>query len=325
MNKRTGRRQFLCRLGQGVAAVGFGGRAFGRAPVPGEPIPPEVLAREMPMRTLNKIGERVSMFGLGGYHAAVPKEDQEVIRLVQRAYDLGVTFFDNAWGYHEGRSERLFGKALKPFRQKVFLMTKSTERKKEGARKQLEESLRRLQTDYLDLWQFHSISKIDEVRQIFSPGGAYEVALKAKQDGKISHIGITGHFDPAIHREALKYSEQLESIQFPVNVVDPHYRSFVGAVLPEADKQGLAVLAMKTLAFGKIPEKKIVPVKQALRFVWSQPVSVLISGVDSLEVLEHNVAVAKTFTPMPVSEQKQLVESTAPFAGKENEVYKTWT
>jgi len=281
------------------------------------------VAGEIPLRTLGRTGLRVTMFGLGGYHAGLPEKDEESIALIHRALDLGINFFDNADCYQEGRAEERMGKALEGRRQNIYLMTKVDQRDARGSREQLEKSLRRLRTDYLDIWQFHAVSGLQELDIVFGPGGAMETAERARKEGKIRFIGLTGHFDPAVHLEAIK-RHAFDTIQMPINVVDPHYRSFRNTVLDEAVKQNLGIIAMKSLGFGNILSLGVAKVAEALPWTWSQPISVLVSGCDRREVLDYNVYLAKTFKPVPGAEQAALLARTKAHAGTDVEHYKTW-
>jgi aryl-alcohol dehydrogenase-like predicted oxidoreductase len=261
-------------------------------------------AGPMPLRKLGRTGFQVSAITLGGYHAGMPEGEDISTRIIHRAMDLGINFFDNADCYQEGGSERRMGKALAEGgrRHKIILMSKVDQRDAAGARDQLEKSLRNLRTDYLDLWQFHAVGNLEELDQIFGPKGALETAEKARKEGLIRFIGLTGHFDPAVHFEAIK-RYPFAAIQMPINVVDPHFRSFRKKVLDEAVKRGIGIIAMKTLAEGKILSKKVATVAEAMPWVWSQPVSTICSGCDSVEVLENNVYLCKTFKSMTMTEQ----------------------
>lgn len=272
------------------------------------------LAGPIPMRTLGRTGLKVTMMGLGGYHAGYPDKEEDSIAVIHRALDLGVNFFDNADCYQTGRAEERMGKALEGRRKDIYLMTKVDQRDAQGSRLTLEQSLRRLRTDYLDLWQFHGVMKKEDLDQIFGPGGAMETAQKAKQEGKIRFIGVTGHFDPEVHLAFIKHYD-FDTVQMPINVVDPHFKSFRKTVVDEAVKRNIGVIAMKTLSFGNIVSMSVAKVAEALPWVWSQPISVLVSGCDTLERLNYNVYLAKTFKPMPETEQAALLERTKPFAG----------
>jgi aryl-alcohol dehydrogenase-like predicted oxidoreductase len=282
------------------------------------------LSGEIPLRTLGRTGLRVTMIGLGGYHAGLPEKEEDSIALIHRALDLGINFFDNADCYQEGRSEERMGKALEGRRQGIYLMSKVDQRDARGAREQLEKSLRRLRTDYLDIWQFHAVSRLPELDIIFGPGGAMETAEQAKKEGKIRFLGLSGHFDPTVQLAAVK-RYPFDTIQMPINVVDPHYRSFRRTVLDEAVARNLGVIAMKSLGFGNILSQGIAKVAEALPWTWSQPIGVLVSGCERREVLDYNVYLAKTFKPMPENEQVALLERTKPHAGGEAEHYKIWT
>ena len=273
------------------------------------------------MRVLGRTGLKVSSFGVGGYHAAVPKEEAESIALVHRALELGVTFFDNADCYQNGVAEERMGKALEGRRKKIILMTKVDQRDAAGSLKTLERSLRRLRTDYLDIWQFHGIRSLKDVDQIFAPGGALETAEKARKEGNIRFIGVTGHADPQVHLAALK-RYPFDTIQMPINVLDPHFKSFRKTVADEAVNRNAGVIAMKTLSMGKILSYRVATVAEALPWVWSQPVSVLVSGCESVEQINYNVYLAKTFTPMPEDEQATLLARTEPHKGTQVEDYK---
>jgi aryl-alcohol dehydrogenase-like predicted oxidoreductase len=284
------------------------------------------LAGPMPMRTLGRTGLKVSAITLGGYHATLPEDEALCTSIMHRAIDLGINFFDNADCYHTGQGEERMGKALAEGgrRQKVILMTKVDQRDAKGSREQLEKSLRNLRTDHLDLWQFHAVTKMDDLEKIFGPGGAMETAQKAKEEGKIRFIGVTGHLDPSVHLAFLTRYD-FDTVQMPVNVVDPHHRSFRVIVLDEAVRRNVGVIAMKTLAFGNILSKGVAQAAEALPWVWSQPVSTICSGCDSIERLDYNVYLCKIFRPLTEAEQQALLERTKPFAGTEVEAYKTWT
>ncbi|MDW8353744.1 MAG: aldo/keto reductase [Bryobacterales bacterium] len=272
----------------------------------------------MPMATLGKSGLRVSRFCLGGYHMAV-RGEENAIRLIHRAIELGVNFFDSAHHYHNGRSDEIYGKALAGgLRKNVLLMSKAQLRDRDGAMRQLEETLRRMRTDYLDLWQCHEVSTHEEVDRILGPKGALEAFVKAKEQGKARHIGFTGHRDPAVHQRLLDAFDGWETVQLPVNLVDPHYLSFIRTVLPNIRKKGLGVLAMKTNAMGQISRNGIATVAECLRFAWSQDVDTVVSGVETVEQLEENVRVCKTFRKMSSQEVAALLERTrrGPFGSR---------
>ena len=277
---------------------------------------------KMPMRVLGRTGLKVSSIGIGGYHAGMPKyAEKDSIALLHRAIDLGINFFDNADCYSNGVAEERMGKALEGQRKEVYLMTKVDQRDAAGSLKTLETSLRRLRTDYLDVWQFHSVINLQELDRILGPGGALETAEKARKDGKIRFIGLTGHADPQVLLAALK-RYPFDTIQMPINVLDPHFKSFRKTVVDEAVQRDTGVIAMKTLIFGRLLSFKVATAAEALRWVWSQPVSVLVSGCENLEQLDYNVYLAKTFKPMSEAEQTALLARTEPHKGTTIEVYK---
>lgn len=264
----------------------------------------------MPMATLGKSGLRVSRITLGGYHMAVGGEETAV-RIIHRAIDLGVNMLDSAHKYHDGGSDTIYGKALKgALRQKVYVMSKAHLRDRDSAMRQLEETLRRMQTDYLDLWQCHEVSTHQEVDRIFGAGGALEAFVAAKKQGKVRHVGFTGHHDPSVHQRLLDGYDGWETVQHPVNLIDPHYLSFIGSVLPQIRKKGLGLLAMKSNAMGGITQNKIAAYAECMRFALSQDVDTLVSGATTIEELEQNVATVKSFRPMSQREQKELLART---------------
>jgi uncharacterized protein len=264
----------------------------------------------MPMATLGKTGMKVSRLTLGGYHMRV-RGEEEGIRIVHRAIDLGVNMFDCAHLYHEGQSEITYGKALQGgLRQKIQLMTKAEIYTYDGAMKELEESLTRMKTDYLDLWCCHQVSKMSEVDQILGPKGSLQAFVDAKKQGKVRHIGFTGHHNPDVHLRLLKAFDGWETVQHPVNLVDPHYLSFINNVLPKVRAKGLGLLAMKSNAMGGITTNKVATIPECLRFTWSHDIDTLVSGVETVGQLEENVLAAKTFKPMPQKEQISLLERT---------------
>ncbi len=282
---------------------------------------------DMPQRVLGKTGEKVSLLCLGGFHIGVPElTDEESVALMRRAVDEGVNFFDNAWEYHGGRSEERMGLALKDgYRDKVLLMTKHKGRDAKEAREHLETSLRRMQVDMIDLWQFHEMVHPDQPKRVYE-NGALEFALQAKQEGKIRYIGFTGHHINGTHIEMIERGFDWDTIQMPINAFDFHFRSFQTNVLPRALEKNLGVIAMKTLGGspGALPETGAISPEECLRYAMSQPVSTVCSGMDSLTVLEKNLAIAKGFVPMTTEEQTALRDRVKDFASKGlHEVYKT--
>lgn len=277
-------------------------------------------AQPIPQRVLGKTNVKVPIIALGGYHFGTIKDDKACVDFVRKAIDMGVTFLDNAWLYNDGRSEEMMGKALQDgYRQKVFLMTKSHGRDRKTAMQHLEDSLRRLKVDVIDLWQVHQVTEKDEPGKIMGKEGAIEVVEQAKKQGKARFVGFTGHRHPELHLQMLATDYPWDTVQMPVNALDPHFRSFIKLVLPEAQKRGLGIIGMKALAFGNIPRKNVIPAADALRFAWSQPISSLVSGMDKLEFLEANVKAAREFKPLEGGEQEKLLALTAG-AGKDGKL-----
>lgn len=268
-------------------------------------------AAPMPMATLGKSGLKVSKFTLGGFHMRV-KGEEEGVRIIQRAIDLGVVMFDSAAKYHNGESDVTYGKAIdKSMRKKVLLMSKAQLRDKKSAMEQLELTLKRMNTDYLDLWACHEVARMDEVEKIFAPGGSLEAFVEAKKKGMVRHIGFTGHHDPEVHQALLKGFDGWETVQHPVNLIDLHYLSFIKSVLPAVRKKGLGLLAMKSNAIGGITKEKVATIQECLRYAWSHDVDTLVSGVETVAQLEENVLACKTFTKMSRTEISTLLERTA--------------
>ena len=266
---------------------------------------------DIPTRPLGSTGVDVSILGLGGYHIGKIRDDDQSIRLIRKAIDRGVTFLDNAWEYHNGRSEELMGKALAGgYRDKAFLMTKHHGRDKKTAMEHLEDNLRRLRTDVIDLWQFHEVVYDKDPEMIFVAGGGIEAAELAKKQGKVRFIGFTGHRDPVIHLKMLAYGYPWDAVQMPMNVLDAHFKSFQKNVLPILVRRNIGVIAMKTLASGYVLRANVATPKQALGYVWSQPVSTIVSGIDSEQFLEANVRLARAFRPMGQTEQAELLGKT---------------
>jgi uncharacterized protein len=275
-------------------------------------------AAGIPLRPLGRTGQSVTMICLGGYHSSVHANEQESIRLIQRAIDEGITFLDNAWDYHNGGAEERMGKAISQGnrREKVFLMTKCCGRTAKDAQSHLEDSLRRLRTDHLDLWQFHEIVYDNDPDWIFAKGGAIEYALKAKEEGKIRFLGFTGHKDPSIHLKMLDKPYPWATVQMPLNVMDSQFRSFQHRVLPVLNQREIAPIAMKSLGGnGKIVSEAIVSIEEALRYVLSLPIATLVSGIDSEKVLEQNLKIVREFKPMTTDEMAAIENKVRPYAG----------
>ncbi len=271
----------------------------------------------VPHRPLGRTGIQVSAMALGGYHLGSAKNQQEANEIVAQAMDAGVNFFDNAWDYHDGHSEEVLGIALQGKRQQAVVMSKvcTHGRSKDVAMKQLEESLRRLQTDHLDLWQIHEVIYETDPDLIFAPGGAAEALLQAKQQGKVRAIGFTGHKDPSIHLRTLSHQFPFDTVQMPLNCLDATFRSFETNVLPEARKHGIAVLGMKSMGgSGEIIIHGAATPEEALRYAMSLPVAATISGVDSLDVLQQNLGIARGFQPMTPADMQALRDRCKFFA-----------
>jgi len=284
----------------------------------------------MPMRVLGRTGAQVSLVGLGGWHLGFKYIDEEFsIRLIRDAIDAGINFMDNCWDYNDGASETRMGKALQDgYRERVFLMTKIDGRTKKDAAKQLDESLRRLQTDHIDLVQHHEILRFEDPHRIFDDEGANAALIEARDAGKISFIGFTGHKDPRIHLYMLEVAKangfQFDTVQMPLNVMDAHFRSFEKMVLPELNRQNIGVLAMKTLANGSILESKTVNATQCLHYAMNLPVSTVITGCESIEDLKQALDAARTFKPLDTEEVSALLARTADAAARgEFELFKT--
>ena len=281
----------------------------------------------IPRKPFGRTGQTVSIIGMGGYSLADAPSLKEAIAIVHEAIDAGVDFFDNAWEYHDGKSEEWMGQALKGRRDKVFLMTKvcTHGRDKKVAMQQLEESLKRLQTDHLDLWQVHECVYDNDPDRHFAKGGVIEALDEAKKAGKVRYVGFTGHKHPAIHLKMLSHNYPFDSVQMPLNAFDARYRSFQKQVLPEVNQRGMAGLGMKSLGGNGQPiTQGVVTVQEALRYAMSLPVATTISGIDSLAVLHQNLAIARGFQPMTAEEMEALSERCASAAGDGHlELYKS--
>jgi predicted aldo/keto reductase-like oxidoreductase len=305
------RREFLGKVSMGIAGAGMGERLLLNAP----PLEAET-HHGIPYRTLGRTGEKVSCIGLGGYHIGVQPTVAESTRIIRTAIDSGINFMDNCWDYNGGESEIRMGKALGDgYRQKVFLMTKIDGRTKALAAQQLEESLKRLQTDRLDLLQIHEVIRMTDPDRVFGPHGTMEALIEARKAGKIRYIGFTGHKDPAIHLKMLETAFAngftFDTVQMPLNVMDPHYRSFAKMVVPVLVKHNIGVLGMKPLANGIIPRSGIVSATECLHYAMNLPTSVVINGCDSMERLDQALKAARTFKPMSESQVAALLARTA--------------
>jgi predicted aldo/keto reductase-like oxidoreductase len=280
-------------------------------------------------RNLGTTGERVSAIGLGGYHMGVQKEESESIRIVRSAVDRGITFLDNSCDYNNGASEIRMGKALQDgYRKRIFLMTKYNGRTRQMAEQQINESLRRMQVETIDLIQLHENIRMEDADRFFAPGGALEAVMAAKKAGKVRYIGFTGHKDPAVHLRMLDVAAQhkfhFDACQMPLNVLDYHFRSFTHEVVPRLVKEGIAVLGMKPLAFGDILKAGVATPIECLHYALNLPTSVVINGCDSMERLDQAFEAARTFKPLSESELTAIVSKTkdAAMSGK-FEAFKT--
>ena len=290
----------------------------------------EKAADSIPHRPLGKTGEQVSAIGLGGWHLGLPTVTEQLsLRLIRTAIDHGVNFLDNSWDYNEGASEIRMGKALRDgYREKAFLMTKIDGRSKKEATLQLNESLRRLQTDCIDLVQHHEVIRFEDPHRIFDVEGANAALIEARTAGKLRYIGFTGHKDPRIHLHTLEVATEhgfsFDTVQMPLNVMDAHYRSFEKLVLPQLVKQKIGVLGMKSMANGIILKSRTATAVECLQYALSLPTSVVITGCDSIEVLEQALKVARTFRPLSATKVKALLAKTRTAASRgEFELFKT--
>ena len=306
-SSKTTRREFVETTVGAWATVNLGSRLLAEArSSPGG----------IPTRPFGRSGERVSILCLGGWHIGAVKDPQEAIRIMHAAMDQGINFFDNAWDYHDGGSEEIMGRALAMDgrRKRVFLMTKNCERDYQGSLKNLEDSLRRLKTDYVDLWQFHELVYDNDPDWIFEKGGM-KAALEARKAGKVRFIGFTGHKDPRIHLKMLHKPFPWDAAQMPINVMDAHYRSFQKQVVPVCLEKGVAALGMKSLGGGypkgNIPEKTGIPARKLIRYALSVPITSLVVAIASMQNLEQDLEVARRFQPMEESEGTQLLASVA--------------
>ena len=281
----------------------------------------------IPLRPLGATGVMVSALGLGGYHVGKIKNQRDAIRLIHAAIDAGITFMDNAWEYHDGRSETVMGAAIADRRNQVFLMTKvcSHGRSKREALRQLDQSLRRLRTDVIDLWQIHECVYANDPERHFARGGAIDALDEARRRGKVRFVGFTGHKDPAIHLDMLRRGYAFDACQLPLNCFDASFRSFERQVLPKLLSHGIAPLGMKSLSGdGRQIKHKVVNARDALRYAMSLPVATTISGIDSMRVLRQNIAIADDFKPMTKRQLEALRKRVADEASDGRyELYKT--
>jgi predicted aldo/keto reductase-like oxidoreductase len=285
---------------------------------------------DMVYRTLGRTGEKVSLIGLGGYHLGKPSlSDGDSTKIVRTAVDKGITFIDNCWDYNGGNSEIRLGKALRDgYRAKVFLMTKIDGRTKQEAERQIDESLKRLQTDHVDLMQHHEVIRMEDPYRIFAEGGSQEAMLEARKAGKIRHIGFTGHKDPSIHLRMLELASEhnfhFDAVQMPLNVMDAHFESFEAQVLPVLVKNQIGVEAMKTFGDHFILQSGTVQAIECLHYSMTLPTSVVITGIDSMQILDQAIEATRTYKPMTKEEVAALLARTriAALDGR-FELYKT--
>jgi predicted aldo/keto reductase-like oxidoreductase len=312
------RRGFIAATAASSLAVTLGSRTFATEPRNG-----------IPYRILGRTGEEISCIGIGGSHMGKPKDEAESTRIVRTALDGGLNFLDNSWDYNGGASETRMGKALKDgYRDKAFLMTKIDGRTKQSAAQQINESLQRLQTDRVDLMQFHEIIRMEDADRIFAEGGALEAMLEAQKAGKVRYIGFTGHKSPDIHLHMLQVADAhqftFHTVQMPLNVMDVHFNSFEKKVLPELVKRGLGVLGMKPIGSGELLKSKTVTAEECLRYAMSLPVSVTITGCDSAAIVEQALRIARDFKPLGRDEVEALLAKSSPAAAEgQFELYKT--
>jgi len=284
---------------------------------------------DMLYRTLGRTGESVSVIGVGGFHIGQVESDDEAVRLVRSAVDRGITFMDNSWDYLGGGSEQRMGQALRDgYRAKVFLMTKIDGRTKAAAAKQIDESLARLQTDHLDLLQHHEVIRLEDPDRIFADDGAQQAIREAQRAGKVRYVGFTGHKDPLVHLRMLEIADahgvQFDTVQMPLNVMDTHFRSFERQVVPVALRKHIGVLGMKSMGDKVILESKVVTAIECLHYAMSLPTSVVITGIERMEILDQAIEAVRTFKPLTAAQMAALRARTAAAAADGRyELFKT--
>jgi aryl-alcohol dehydrogenase-like predicted oxidoreductase len=305
--EETTRREFLVQAAAGATLAALAESVLAQQSSPS--------ATGLPTRVLGRTGERVSILCLGGWHLGSIKDDAEAIRLAQTAIDEGMTFFDNCWDYHDGRAEEVMGRALEGRRDKAFVMTKNCERDYAGSMRCLEDSLRRLRTDRIDLWQFHEMVYDNDPDWVFEKGGI-KAAIEARKAGKVRYIGFTGHKDPRIHLKMLGKPHEWDAAQMPINVLDAHYRSFQKEVVPVCLQKKVGVIGMKGFGGGDgIARGAGLTAAEAYRYALSQPVATQVVGLTSLDQLRQAVALARDFKPMSDAEKTALRERVRDVAG----------
>lgn len=325
MENQNSRRAFIKQAG-GLMAGGalVGGHQPADTP---ETAAEQSTTKEIPQRDFGRTGVKVSAIGVGGFDIAKNRVENEAIRIIHAAIDAGVNFFDNAWEYHDGISEEWMGKALVGKREKIFLMTKvcTHGRDRRVAMQMLEDSLRRLKTDHLDLWQVHEVIYPNDPEKHFEKGGVIEAIDQAKREGKVRFVGFTGHKDPSIHLDMLKRDYPFDACMLPLNCFDASFRSFEQQVLPELNRRGIAAIGMKSLGGGGDAVKAgVVTPEESLRYAMSLPVATTVSGMPTLGILEQNLSVAQGFTPMAADQMRALRDRLAPLAADGRfELYKS--
>jgi aryl-alcohol dehydrogenase-like predicted oxidoreductase len=308
------RRTFLKNIGVAAATIALQPNLTRAADAPA------ATSGTVPKRKLGRSNEMISIIGLGGHTLALAPTEDESIRMVHEALDAGINLMDNAWEYHDGKSELVMGKALKGRRDAAFLMTKvcTHGKGKDVAMKMLEESLSRLQTDHLDLWMIHAIDKESEIEAAFAPGGVIEALELARKQGKIRYVGFTGHTSPKLHLAMLKHEYPFDAVLMPINCFENERKGFRVEVLPELNRQNIGPLGMKCM--GGTPAKVVkdgkLTAQQAIRFSLSQPITTQVVGMSSLANLRDNLEIVRNFTPMPASEMEHL---TAQCAARDDE------
>ncbi len=315
---KSNRREVLIAMGAGIISPGLGSGA-------------DTGQNGIPYRTLGHTGEKVSCIGMGGFHLGRPNvSEADAIKLIHSGVDRGINFLDNSWDYNNGDSEKRMGKALQEggYRKRVFLMTKIDGRTKEEAAKQIDESLKRLQTDHIDLVQFHEIIRFDDPDRIFAQEGAIQAALDAKKAGKLRYIGFTGHKDPHIHLYMLEVADKhgftFDTVQMPINVMDAHFRSFGQNVVPVLVKRNIGVLGMKSMGDTTILKSGKATAMECLHYALNQPTSVVITGIDKPEILDQAIQAARTYQQVTKEQMDALLARTAPAAADGRwELFKT--